>query len=165
MSPCQPSYTARCDAGWSSQVARRAHNPEVAGSNPAPATAEGPGNGAFRFDRGLNALETFAQTFALVDRGGCVDVLKIRTRRGMVSLNDHEAAELRERLRGVPAAQSAEETIAVSVNASSSVTFTPMEKAAVVEVLDTWLEQLGPAGIGNGPAELREVLEGELEGK
>jgi len=81
----------------------------------------------------------------------------------MVSLNDHEAAELRERLRAVPAA--AEETIAVSVNASSSVTFTPMEKAAVVEVLDTWLEQLGPAGIGNGPAELREVLEGELEGK
>jgi hypothetical protein len=29
-------------AGWSSQVARRAHNPKVAGSNPAPATA-GPG--------------------------------------------------------------------------------------------------------------------------
>jgi hypothetical protein len=26
-----------------------AHNPEVAGSNPAPATAEGPGNGAFLF--------------------------------------------------------------------------------------------------------------------
>ena len=25
-------------AGWSSQVARRAHNPEVVGSNPAPAT-------------------------------------------------------------------------------------------------------------------------------
>jgi hypothetical protein len=25
-------------AGWSSQVARWAHNPEVAGSNPAPAT-------------------------------------------------------------------------------------------------------------------------------
>ena len=25
-------------AGWSSQVARRAHNPKVAGSNPAPAT-------------------------------------------------------------------------------------------------------------------------------
>ncbi len=83
----------------------------------------------------------------------------------MVSLNDHEAAELRERLRGVPAAQSAEETIAVSVNASSSVTFTPTEKAAVVEVLATWLEQLGAAGIRNGPAELREVLEGELEGK
>ena len=25
-------------AGWSSQVARRAHNPEVEGSNPSPAT-------------------------------------------------------------------------------------------------------------------------------
>ena len=25
-------------AGWSSSVARRAHNPEVVGSNPAPAT-------------------------------------------------------------------------------------------------------------------------------
>src|SRR5436190_20991355 len=32
-----PGYTAPCVAGWSSQVARRAHNPEVAGSNPAPA--------------------------------------------------------------------------------------------------------------------------------
>ena len=27
------------DAGWSSSVARRAHNPEVAGSNPVPATS------------------------------------------------------------------------------------------------------------------------------
>ena len=34
----EPSgYNERRDAGWSSQVARRAHNPEVAGSNPAPA--------------------------------------------------------------------------------------------------------------------------------
>src|SRR3954451_6225357 len=29
-------------AGWSSLVARRAHNPKVAGSNPAPATPKGP---------------------------------------------------------------------------------------------------------------------------
>ena len=29
-------------AGWSSLVARRAHNPKVAGSNPAPATKQGP---------------------------------------------------------------------------------------------------------------------------
>jgi hypothetical protein len=28
------------DAGWSSLVARRAHNPKVVGSNPAPATNE-----------------------------------------------------------------------------------------------------------------------------
>ena len=26
------------DAGWSSMAARRAHNPKVVGSNPAPAT-------------------------------------------------------------------------------------------------------------------------------
>src|SRR5690606_13136826 len=29
----------RTDAGWSSLAARRAHNPKVAGSNPAPATS------------------------------------------------------------------------------------------------------------------------------
>ena len=29
-------------AGWSSLVARRAHNPEVVGSNPSPATIYGP---------------------------------------------------------------------------------------------------------------------------
>ena len=32
---------ALTDAGWSSSVARWAHNPEVAGSNPAPATTQG----------------------------------------------------------------------------------------------------------------------------
>ena len=38
------------DAGWSSQVARRAHNPEVAGSNPAPAIDKAPANaGALSF--------------------------------------------------------------------------------------------------------------------
>src|SRR4051794_22856520 len=30
------------DAGWSSLVARRAHNPKVAGSNPAPAMTKAP---------------------------------------------------------------------------------------------------------------------------
>ena len=31
-------YNSEHDAGWSRLVARRAHNPKVAGSNPAPAT-------------------------------------------------------------------------------------------------------------------------------
>ena len=31
-------YVTSLIAGWSSLVARRAHNPKVAGSNPAPAT-------------------------------------------------------------------------------------------------------------------------------
>ncbi len=33
------------DAGWSSQVARRAHNPKVGGSNPPPATKKIKGSG------------------------------------------------------------------------------------------------------------------------
>ncbi len=33
-----PSIVPASDAGWSSLVARRAHNPKVVGSNPAPAT-------------------------------------------------------------------------------------------------------------------------------
>src|SRR5919204_6195362 len=36
------------DAGWSSLVARRAHNPKVAGSNPAPAIAADQGVGLAR---------------------------------------------------------------------------------------------------------------------
>src|SRR5688500_19781127 len=37
--PLGPAGTVvHTDAGWSSSVARWAHNPEVAGSNPAPAT-------------------------------------------------------------------------------------------------------------------------------
>ena len=42
-------------AGWSSLVARRAHNPKVVGSNPAPATKDTrtPIWG-FRFSRELN---------------------------------------------------------------------------------------------------------------
>src|ERR687897_2202496 len=50
MPPCLPRralletrpsrYTRNTDAGWSSLVARRAHNPKVAGSNPAPATTK-----------------------------------------------------------------------------------------------------------------------------
>jgi hypothetical protein len=36
-----PTYNpALADAGWSSLVARRAHNPKVVGSNPAPATKD-----------------------------------------------------------------------------------------------------------------------------
>src|SRR5215218_7926579 len=43
-------YSTRTDAGWSSLVARRAHNPKVAGSNPAPATSQRPASaGLSRF--------------------------------------------------------------------------------------------------------------------
>ncbi len=36
------TYTGLTDAGWSSSVARWAHNPEVVSSNLAPATQSGP---------------------------------------------------------------------------------------------------------------------------
>src|SRR5690242_2843616 len=36
--PETDTYAVVTDAGWSSSVARWAHNPEVAGSKPAPAT-------------------------------------------------------------------------------------------------------------------------------
>jgi hypothetical protein len=50
------------DAGWSSQVARRAHNPEVAGSNPAPAIRKALETGPFcslRRDRAGGFLPNF----------------------------------------------------------------------------------------------------------
>ncbi len=45
VAPCTPTpyhlYRRSLDAGWSSLVARRAHNPKVLGSNPSPATKFG----------------------------------------------------------------------------------------------------------------------------
>ena len=39
--PSHPVYSWLSTAGWSSSVARRAHNPEATGSNPVPATTFG----------------------------------------------------------------------------------------------------------------------------
>ena len=74
--------------------------------------------------------------------------LKIRTGRGMVALTAAEAGELRDRLERAPAGRPASQTMAVSANASTSVTFTEIEKAAVLEVLRQSLE--GPAGNAAG---------------
>ena len=54
-----PSFTDRLAAGWSSPVARQAHNLKVAGSNPAPAPKNHPtvpGCGVFRVWRGRSAV-------------------------------------------------------------------------------------------------------------
>src|SRR5207253_7601188 len=58
-------YTERRVAGWSSQVARRAHNPEVAGSNPAPAI-EARFGGPFSFGRGLKPRARCEMTADLI---------------------------------------------------------------------------------------------------
>jgi len=61
---------------------------------------------------------------------------------GTIELGDREAGELRERLRRVASAQPAEETIAVSANASTSVTFTHMQKVAEIDVLAVLITDL-----------------------
>jgi len=58
----------------------------------------------------------------------------------MVALTGDEAEVLRDCLAQAGAARSAGGTLTVSANASTSVTFTDAEKAAVVDVLAGWLE-------------------------
>ena len=77
----------------------------------------------------------------------------------MVELNREEAVELRGRLRRVRAAQPASETIAVSANASTSVTFTSSEKIAVLDVLDAWDDG---AGMSRGLVDLKAALARDL---
>ena len=55
----------RTDAGWSSPVARRAHNPKVAGSNPAPATQR----------KGARSAAPF---FCAATAGGCQIAAELR---------------------------------------------------------------------------------------
>ncbi len=88
--------------------------------------------------------------------------LKIRTSQGMVALTAAEAGELRDRLARVRAAQPAGQTMVVSANASTSVTFSDIEKAAVFEVLNRWLEEPAGSAAGDGPLNLRAGLAHDL---
>ena len=89
--------------------------------------------------------------------------MRIRTSRGMIELSEREADELRELLRRVPSAQSAEETIAVSANANTSVTFTRAQKFAVIDVLTQGMNEMGREEIGPGLSGLKDALTGDLE--
>jgi hypothetical protein len=67
-SPLRPSTFHQPDAGWSSLVARRAHNPKVAGSNPAPAIlSAGPSGPAFFFKLDNSAHGRVAQVVRASD--------------------------------------------------------------------------------------------------
>jgi hypothetical protein len=79
----------------------------------------------------------------------------------MVALSPAEANELRERLSQVPAGQSVSGTIAVSANASTSVTLTEGEKLAVLDVLSEWLESAGE--LSAGLVALRSALARDLD--
>jgi hypothetical protein len=81
----------------------------------------------------------------------------------MVELNDQEARELRARLWRAPAARAAVETIVLSANASTSVTLTPVQEAAVFDVLTDWLEESGPEGMSDGPLNLRDAFAEDVE--
>jgi hypothetical protein len=74
--------------------------------------------------------------------------LKIRTRQGMIVLTGDEAGALRDQLAQVGAAQSAGGTLSVSANASTSITFTEVEKAAVLEVLIGSLDKVSARAAG-----------------
>ena len=76
----------------------------------------------------------------------------------MIELADAESDELRERLRRVPSAQPAEETIAVLANASTSVTFTRAQQQAVLDVLAHWMNDVGRDHMPNGAFALRNAL-------
>jgi hypothetical protein len=80
----------------------------------------------------------------------------------MVALTGGEAGALADRLTQVEAAQSAGGTLAVSANASTSVTFTEVEKGAVLDVLASWLESANTLEAG-GLLALRDALARDLD--
>ena len=81
----------------------------------------------------------------------------------MVALDAREADALMARLRQTPAAESVSGTIAVSANASTSVTLTPREKQVVLEVLLEW--ERAVANLGEGLLGLRSALARDLDVK
>ncbi len=80
----------------------------------------------------------------------------------MVELSEREGDELRELLRRLPSARSAEETIAVSANANTSVTFTRAQTVVVLDVLARAINEMGREEIGQGLSRLRDALTGDL---
>jgi hypothetical protein len=90
--------------------------------------------------------------------------LKIRTGRGTIALSGEEAAALKARLAANEATRSAAGTVSVSANASTSVTFTDTEKAAVLDLLEGWLDPAAGVGETVGLLALREALAQDLAG-
>lgn len=80
----------------------------------------------------------------------------------MVALTAAEAGELRDRLARVQAGHPASQTMTVSANASTCVTFTDGEKAAVFEVLARWLDSRPGDALGDGPLNLQVALAHDL---
>jgi hypothetical protein len=89
--------------------------------------------------------------------------LKVRTRQGMVALTAAEAATLLKRLEESDSGRAAAGTFSVSANASTSVTFTDVEKIAVLDALQDWLPSLEDIP-SSGLRELQAALAHDLDG-
>ena len=66
-----PLYAADCVAGWSSLVARRAHNPKVAGSNPAPAMSRLASHDCAARLFALHPVQNMIRGSSVARAGGC----------------------------------------------------------------------------------------------
>ena len=87
------------DAGWSSPVARWAHNPKVAGSNPAPAT---------------NLFRSFGGVAQLAERGLCKP--EVRGSNPLASTNALLREGLKESFRADATGAAADATNAFTPN-------------------------------------------------
>ena len=67
----RPLYAADCVAGWSSLVARRAHNPKVAGSNPAPAMSRLASHHCAARRFALHPAQNMIRGSSVARAGGC----------------------------------------------------------------------------------------------
>ena len=95
---------SRHTAGWSSQVARRAHNPKVVGSNPTPATKkEWPEASAFRSYRIFSGL--YPNVLALDLSNGCQTLIGLRQLTGHRRVLSHLGRDLRSSTRAMVAAR------------------------------------------------------------
>jgi len=81
----------------------------------------------------------------------------------MVALTAAEAATLLKCLEESDSGRAAAGTFSVSANASTSVTFTDVEKIAVLDALQDWLPSLEDIP-GSGLRELQAALAHDLDG-
>jgi hypothetical protein len=90
--------------------------------------------------------------------------LKVRTGHGTIALTGEEAAAFVARLAANEATRPAGGTVSVSANASTSVTFTAAEKAAVLDMLEGWLDPIAGVSETDGLLALREALARDVAG-
>jgi mannose-6-phosphate isomerase-like protein (cupin superfamily) len=92
-----------------------AHNPEVAGSNPAPATAKGPGNGAFRFSR--CSLQSTTSLLSM-------EIVRREQREPLIAADGSSVREL----AGIPSANATNQSLAEAIVPPASATIAHLHR-------------------------------------